>query len=255
MLKKILIVLVALWVIGSLLGNDDEAKDIADDTGSDVMAGTGAQEVSPSPTPSPSPGRITSSATGTKKTPARHSARRQLVIRVIDGDTLELDNGEAVRLIGIDAPERGACGYAEATANMERLVLGERVRLRRWDEDRDRYDRLLRYVTVGGIDAGLRQIDRGLAVARYDSRDGYGYHPRENKYIAVDKVTPDLTCIRKPAPQPLAPIPVGGCAEGYEPCIPPYPPDIDCADVAGPINVAGADPHGLDADGDGLACE
>jgi hypothetical protein len=30
---------------------------------------------------------------------------------------------------------------------------------------------------------------------------------------------------------------------------------VDCADVNGPITVTGSDPHGLDADGDGVACE
>jgi hypothetical protein len=44
-----------------------------------------------------------------------------------------------------------------------------------------------------------------------------------------------------------------GCAPGYDPCIPPFPPDLDCPDV-GPVAVSGPDPHGLDADGDGVAC-
>jgi hypothetical protein len=43
------------------------------------------------------------------------------------------------------------------------------------------------------------------------------------------------------------------CAPGYSPCIPPYPPDLDCADT-GSVSVTGSDPHGLDADGDGVAC-
>ena len=47
----------------------------------------------------------------------------------------------------------------------------------------------------------------------------------------------------------------GACAPGYSPCIPPYPPDLDCSDVNGPIYVTGSDPHGLDADGDGVGCE
>ncbi len=54
----------------------------------------------------------------------------------------------------------------------------------------------------------------------------------------------------------------GGCTPGYRPCIPPGP-DVDCAGgtgngpryVHGPINVRGSDPYGLDADGDGVACE
>lgn len=42
-----------------------------------------------------------------------------------------------------------------------------------------------------------------------------------------------------------------GCAPGYDRCVPPYPPELDCPDV-GPVTVSGPDPHGLD--GDGVAC-
>jgi hypothetical protein len=45
------------------------------------------------------------------------------------------------------------------------------------------------------------------------------------------------------------------CAPGYSPCVPPPPPDLDCADLDGPIKVTGSDPHNLDGDGDGWGCE
>ncbi len=45
------------------------------------------------------------------------------------------------------------------------------------------------------------------------------------------------------------------CAPGYSPCVPPPPPDLDCSDLDGPIKVTGSDPHHLDGDGDGWACE
>jgi endonuclease YncB( thermonuclease family) len=202
-------------------------------------AGTHQRTV-PAPQPEPAPA------------PRPHT---YLVTRVVDGDTLELGNGETVRLVGIDTPEVGQCGYDRASVALGRLVTGQQVRLTVSDENRDRYGRLLRYVDVGGVDAGLRQIRSGLAIARYDSRDGYGFHPREPRYIAADNATRNLSCPKPaPAPQPL----VGGggaCAPGYSPCVPPYPPDADCADVNGPITVTGSDPHGLDADHDGVACE
>jgi hypothetical protein len=44
------------------------------------------------------------------------------------------------------------------------------------------------------------------------------------------------------------------CAEGYDPCVPPYPPDVDCADLSGPYKVSRPDPHRLDPDGDGRGC-
>ncbi len=70
-------------------------------------------------------------------------------------------------------------------------------------EDEDRYGRLLRYVDVGAVgavgavdvvDVGLSLIEDGWAMARYDSRDGYGAHPRQEQYVAADLATPDLGC-------------------------------------------------------------
>jgi hypothetical protein len=55
--------------------------------------------------------------------------------------------------------------------------------------------------------------------------------------------------------QPDEPAPSADCAPGYSPCVPPYPPDVDCPDVNGPITVTGDDPHRLDADNDGVGCE
>ncbi|MFN8191328.1 MAG: thermonuclease family protein [Nocardioidaceae bacterium] len=179
--------------------------------------------------------------------------RTYLVVHITDGDTLDLANGETVRLIGMDTPERGECGYDSAARHLSDLVLGKRVTLTKArGEERDRYGRLLRYVDVGRVDAGLSQIRKGYAIARYDSRDGYGRHPREDAYIRADAAHPPQGCAK---PQPLVHQSGSGCAPGYSPCVPPYPPDLDCADLDGPIRVTGSDPHGLDADGDGVACE
>jgi endonuclease YncB( thermonuclease family) len=194
-----------------------------------------------------------------KRDPKDHApaGRTYLVARIVDGDTLELGNGETVRLVGIDTPEVGQCGYDRASAALSRLVLGKQVRLTRSDEDRDRYGRLLRYVDVGAVDAGLRQIRSGLAIARYDSRDGYGFHPREPRYVAADKASRNYRCGPEHVTQDVDAEGSSGaaCASGYSPCVPPYPPDVDCADVDGPVTVTGSDPHQLDADGDGTACE
>jgi len=188
-----------------------------------------------------------------------------VVSRVIDGDTVELNTGDDVRMVGIDTPERGECGYAEATTNLVRLVAGKQVSLGVSDEDHDRYGRLLRYVDIETMDAGLRQIENGLAVARYDSRDGYGEHPRQARYIAADDSSPSKSsCESKPTPEPKPaaepkparePEPQGGdCAPGYDPCLPTVS-DLDCSDVDGPVHVTGSDAYGLDREGDGVGCE
>lgn len=49
----------------------------------------------------------------------------------------------------------------------------------------------------------------------------------------------------------------GGCDPSYPDfCIPPPPPDLDCAQVGGSnFTVVGSDPHGFDGDNDGVGCE
>ncbi|MEX1177919.1 MAG: thermonuclease family protein [Nitriliruptor sp.] len=116
---------------------------------------------------------------------------RWTVERVIDGDTVHARSSdgaeERVRVIGIDSPERGECGFGPATGRMTDLVAGREVELVVASRAaRDRYDRLLAYVDVDGVDAGLTLVEEGLAVARYDSRDGYERHPREDRYVAAD---------------------------------------------------------------------
>ena len=143
-------------------------------------------------------------------------ARTYIVTRVVDGDTIEIANGEHVRLAGSETPKVGDCGYEAATANLERLVLDKSVWLTISDENRDYCGRLLRYVDIGEMDAGLRQIKAGLAIARYNSRDGYGYHPRENRYIAADNATPNKTCHR-PKPAPALQQPARACAPATTP--------------------------------------
>ena len=112
---------------------------------------------------------------------------------VVDGDTIRLANGRYVRLIGIDTPELGRPYYLAAKRQLNRLVEGE-VRLVNpaSTDDRDHYGRLLRYVRDGGRDAGLAQIRKGFAHARFDSLDGYDRHPSQSTYRRVDANTHNL---------------------------------------------------------------
>ena len=189
-------------------------------------------------------------ATGVVAKPEPKPETTYLVVHVVDGDTVDLGNGETVRLVGIDTPEMGECGYERATEALTNLIGGRLVTLGESDEDRDQYGRLLRYVDRGSVDAGLKMIESGLAIARYDSRDGYGRHPREDRYVEADRKSPDVGCA--PSPKQFVDSP-SNCEPGYSPCVPTYPPDVDCADT-GPVTVTGSDPHGLDGDGDGVAC-
>ena len=74
-----------------------------------------------------------------------------------------------MRLIGIDTPESVKprapveCFAREASAFLERLVEGKRVRLERDVEDRDQYGRLLAYVHRGDLHVNAELVRRGYA--------------------------------------------------------------------------------------------
>lgn len=71
------------------------------------------------------------------------------VRRVVDGDTLKLESGDDVRLLGIDCPEKGEPFHEEASLFLSRLVAdGRDVTLEFDAERRDRYGRLLAFVFV-----------------------------------------------------------------------------------------------------------
>src|SRR5262245_31200133 len=102
----------------------------------------------------------------------------QMVGRVIDGDTLELQDGRRVRLVQIDTPELGTgeCYSRAAASTLRELVPdGSSIRL---EADPalyrvDRYGRILRYVFRGSLNVNLELVRRGAAsVWFYDGDRG-----------------------------------------------------------------------------------
>ncbi len=89
------------------------------------------------------------------------------VARIADGDTLRLTDGRRIRLVQIDAPEPGSeCFGNEAERELAELAPpGSDVELERDPglDDRDRFGRLLRYVSVEGDNVNLALVDRGAA--------------------------------------------------------------------------------------------
>jgi endonuclease YncB( thermonuclease family) len=91
------------------------------------------------------------------------------VARVGDGDTLDVRSGERIRLLQIDAPElgEGECYGRDALRALARLVpVGSRVSVQADPDldDRDRYGRLLRYVTTArGVIVNVELVRLGAA--------------------------------------------------------------------------------------------
>lgn len=90
--------------------------------------------------------------------PTASSVERGQVLRILDGDTIEiryLGGGEAVvghiekvRYLGIDTPETSEPGGTEATEFNRTRVEGQTVQLVREGRNRDNFGRLLRHVFV-----------------------------------------------------------------------------------------------------------
>ena len=95
------------------------------------------------------------------------ATREEQVLRIIDGDTIELRDGETVRLLGIDTPEMGFPFSMEAKLFTMELLSRQDVRLEVDIQERDVYGRLLAHVYVeqedGWIHVNTEIVRAGLA--------------------------------------------------------------------------------------------
>lgn len=89
------------------------------------------------------------------------------VKRVADGDTIVLNNGEKVRLCGIDAPESSQPLGAESTANLKRLIDAAGGKVIVTEMERDRYGRIIGEVFVKRANdealLNIEQLQLGMA--------------------------------------------------------------------------------------------
>ncbi len=104
--------------------------------------------------------------------PVRPSSTMALVTRVIDGDTVVIEGGKSVRLLGIDADEKDGPCYEEASERLEELILNKQVMLERELRDGDVYGRLLRYIFFDGQNVDLQLVKEGLVSARASYEGG-----------------------------------------------------------------------------------
>jgi micrococcal nuclease len=194
------------------------------------------------------------------------------VIKVVDGDTIKLENDQTVRYIGIDTPEvsQGKECYAdEATNRNKELVLGKVVRLVKDVSETDRYGRLLRYVYTGDVFINETLVFEGYATAvTYPPDVKYSELFREAERQArqynrglwgscgdENNSSPKQSQVIAPTPynSPLTTTNFNCSSNSY-----------NCADFKTQTEAqkvfdicwgASNDVHKLDSDGDGIACE
>lgn len=144
------VVLLALVVALVVTGGEDEPERGAVAPASDSV---------PAPSSTPAPGSSSE------------------VVSVVDGLTLELADGERLRLYGLAS----SC----STGALAALVQGREVSLVQRGPDRDEEGRLLRYVERDGLDVGLRLVQKGFARASEEP------NPRGAIYRRVDARSAD----------------------------------------------------------------
>lgn len=118
------------------------------------------------------------------------SAQIFKVKKVIDGDTILLENNQKVRYIGIDTPElhdprkKIECFAKEAYLENKKLVEGKIVRLEKDVSETDKYNRLLRYVYLLEKDSS----QSALFINEYLVKEGFAYavsYPPDIKYTQI----------------------------------------------------------------------
>lgn len=195
------------------------------------------------------------------------------ILTVIDGDTIEvlIDNKkEVVRLIGINSPETVdprkpvECFGKEASAKAKSILLGKSVQLEAdpTQDDRDKYQRLLRYVFLeDGTNFSKLMISEGYAY-EYTYNTPYKYQSefkQAQKEAEASKVGlwADSACLTNTTqPSSTTGFP-GGSSEGSsgftcsvkKTC----PQMTNCAEAQFYLNTCGV--KSLDRDGDGVPCE
>ena len=224
-------------------------------------------EAQESQTPSP-----TSQKNDAELAPREEQVPNELatITFVVDGDTVEIETKERVRLVGIDSPERGDPYYAEARSKLEELVLGKQVRMEKDVSERDRYGRLLRYLYLGGLFVNLEMVKQGYASA-------YTYPPDvkySEQFLATEQQARDrkVGLWTSTAPPVVQPSPQIFPQPSLQPSPQTAPPsfsvpaciqsDCDCAHFSTHAyaqwfyeNYDPSNRHRLDGDKDGLACE
>ena len=111
--------------------------------------------------------------------------------KVVDGDTIYLDNGEKIRLVGVNTPEKGVDGYLTSKNFVQKLCLGKTVGI---DIDNskhtDKYGRTLGVVIIDGKNVNELLLKEGLAEVMYiPPSEFYPYYWANNSTHIPDSYT------------------------------------------------------------------
>jgi micrococcal nuclease len=172
----------------------------------------------------------------------------------LDGEELKL------RYIGVDTPESDE-PFGPTASNFNATLLGQGDLILVSDQSEvDPFGRMLAYVLAGDRFINYELVRAGWAISKA--------YPPDTACLAVFDgaqalAQADGLGLWALSPTPalrsgdISLTPVANCDPSYpEVCIPPSPPDLDCADINfRNFKVLPPDPHHFDMNQDGLGCE
>lgn len=99
------------------------------------------------------------------------SPKEAKVKRVIDGDTIELEKGQIVRLVGVNVPNDNEEINEKATDFVKKSVEGKKITLEYDEYKSDRFGRILAYIIIDNKNLSVELVRKGLAkVVIYEKR-------------------------------------------------------------------------------------
>src|SRR3989344_7884098 len=102
--------------------------------------------------------------------------KKAKVKRVVDGDTVVLENGSIVRYVGITAPETNEPFEKESTEENKKMVEGKTVILEYDNYKGDKFGRILAYLFIDGKNVSIELARKGLAqVVIYQHKKPFVY--------------------------------------------------------------------------------
>ena len=122
------------------------------------------------------------------------------ITKVIDGDTVQTEDGTKIRLKGINTPEKEELYYKEAKEFLENLVLNKTVQIE--DYGLDKYKRTLGYLYLEKSLINLQIVEEGLAYSFEYETDSHSKEIRNSegsariKELNLWKKSPNTECIK-----------------------------------------------------------
>jgi micrococcal nuclease len=129
------------------------------------------------------------------------SPELRTVRQVFDGDTVQLDDGEVVRLLGIDTPERSEPFHARATQYLAGRIHDRHVRLEFDRTRRDTYRRLLAHVWLGDTLINEELVQQGYARVYIWSPDTLHFTRLVNAQSAAREARRGIWSVAPPKPE------------------------------------------------------